>query len=58
VLEVVYSNIWIYETVWERVSDRRVSQSKSPAAETVTRYDQKTSTGWTKVLPWRHIGDR
>jgi len=38
----------ILDFVLERVPGRRARHSKSPAAvraETVTRYDQKTSTG-------------
>jgi len=61
VLEVVHSNIQIPEIIRETVPGRRSSDSKSPEAvraETVTRYYQKMSTGWTEVLPWRHIGDR
>jgi len=61
VLEVVYSNIWIPEVVWQRVPDYWTSHSNGPAAvraETVTWYDWKRSTGGTKVLPWCHIGDQ
>ena len=53
-LEVVYSNIWIPEVVWQRVPDYWTSHSNGPAAvraETVTWYDWKRSTGGTKVLP-------
>ena len=60
-LEVVCSKVRIPEIIRGRVPGRRASDGKSPAAvraETVTRYDQKTSTGWTEVLPWCHIGDR
>jgi len=56
-LEVVHSNVRIQEIIRERVTGRRASDGKSPAAvraETATRYDQKTSTGWTEVLPWLH----
>jgi len=46
------SNIWILEIVWERVPDNQTSHGKSPVdihAQMVTRYDQKMSTGGTKV---------
>ena len=45
-LEVVCSKVRIPEIIWERVPGRRASDGESPAAiraETVTRYDQKTS---------------
>ena len=46
-MQVVHINVRIPEIIRERVPGRRASDGKSPAAvraETVTRYDQKTST--------------